>query len=179
MSTAPRRAARSRPSPSPDSTLYAVPTRVPITRQKPRSARPLAVVPPSAQPTKVRRFPSTQRSLPLWLRLLVRVQRSSLIAAVVLVIAALVLYGSTVYTQQLWSREYNKLKTMQRNERQLTTTSEALKHQLAQQAERPNSGLIPRTPANTLFLQPAPPRPAPPVQSAPQPQSTASTPLGY
>jgi hypothetical protein len=123
--------------------------------------------------TQVRQLP-TQRALPLWLRVLRLMQHSSTAIAAVLVLAMLVVYGSTVYTQQLWSKEYRKLKTSQRNERQLVSASEALKTQAAQQAERPGAGLVPQTPADLLFVQPSALRPqqsltvtAPPPPAAP------------
>lgn len=143
----------------------------------------LTLVPPPTQPAassnKVKRL-SPRTSLPLWLRVLVRLQRSSLVVTFALVVAALFLYGSTVYTQQLWTREYNKLKTIQRHERQLIATGEMLKNQMAEQAERPASGLIPRTPAHLVFVPSASPRPAPPQHPLrPQPVPTGDAPLGY
>lgn len=99
----------------------------------------------------------------------------------VLVVAALVVYGSMVYTQQLWSKEYSNLKKMQRNEREMVAANEALKNQLAQQAERPESGLIPRSPAAMLIVPAAPERPAPTANQAiaPSPKSYPETPMGY
>ncbi len=118
--------------------------------------------------------------MPLWLRLLIQAQRGSLIVAFILVTATLVVYGSTVYTQQLWSKEYRKLKTLTRNEREMIATNESLKNQLALQAERPGSGLVAQTPDSTIFLQPALQRPAlSPSHSLPQAEAKPNTPLGY
>jgi hypothetical protein len=95
--------------------------------------------------------------------LLIQLQRGSLIVTFILVTAALVVYGSTMYLQQLWSKEYRKLKTMQRSERQMLAAEGFLKNQIIQQAEQPGSGLVPKTPEHTIYLPSAPPRPAPPV----------------
>jgi hypothetical protein len=129
--------------------------------------------------TQVRQLP-IQQSLPLWLRVLMLMQRSSTAIAAVLVLAMLVVYGSTVYTQQLWSKEYRKLKTSQRHERQLVSASEALKTQAAQQAERPGAGLVPQTPADLLFVQPSALRPQQSLNAiAPPPTAPVAPPAGY
>lgn len=116
----------------------------------------------------------------MWLRLLIQLQRGSVIVTFVLVTAALVVYGSTIYMQQHWSKGYNKLKTMQRNERTMIAAGELMKNQLIQQAEQPGSGLVPRTAAHTVVIEPQPPR-APvtmnPVLKVAPPSNSA--PLGY
>ena len=181
MSTAFRSAPRSRrPASTRRSPLYPVPAKPSPVRAVPkRSQPPLRAVPSPAGAATVRRLPS-KRSLPLWLRLLIQAQRGSLVIAFILVTATLIVYGSTVYTQQLWSKEYRKLKTLQRNEREMIATNEGLKNQLALQADRPGSGLVPQTPDNTIFLQPAPQRPAlVTTPSAPKAELAPNTPLGY
>jgi len=103
-----------------------------------------------------------------------------MVVAFVLVTAALVVYGSTVYTQQLWSKEYRKLKHLQRSERQMVSATALTQGELAQQAQRPGSGLVPKTSTNMLFLQPSPPRPTqvlPPV--VPPAQPTQTKPVAY
>jgi hypothetical protein len=107
-------------------------------------------------------------------------QRISDLTTFVLVAATLTVYSWTVYTQQQWTREYRKLETLQRHERDITATNEVIKDKLAQQAERPATGLVTPTPANAIFLPPAPVRQSltPSTQpSAPEP--AAKTPLGY
>jgi hypothetical protein len=128
---------------------------------------------------KVERLPS-KRNLPLWLRSLLFLQRSSSFASCCLIGITLALYAWTVYGQQLWSQEYRKLEALQRNERHLTATNEAIKNQLAQQAERPDAGLVPPNPSNMLFLHPAPQRPfkASPSKT-PDPKPSPTLPLGY
>jgi hypothetical protein len=107
-------------------------------------------------------------------------QRGSDVITLILGIVTLTIYSWTVYTQQQWTQEYRKLGTLQRNERDLTTTNEIIKDQLAQQAERPATGLVTPTTANTLLLSPAPQRPfqESPNQT-PDQETLAKTPLGY
>lgn len=142
-------------------------------------ATPLTVVPDHAGYGSVRRLP-VARQLPVWLKLLLVAQRGSVVLAFVLVVAALTVYSSTVYMQQLWSKNYRNLKNYQRSERQIIAANESLKNQLAQQALRPGSGLVPQTAANTIFLQPAPQRPAQAREATPpQPESIPDAPVGY
>ncbi|MBC7972495.1 MAG: hypothetical protein H7Z11_20615 [Verrucomicrobia bacterium] len=182
MSTAFRSASRSRRPPSTHrSPLYPVPARQKSVRSVPKDSKPtLRPVPlPTSGAKAVRRLPAP-RSLPLWLRLLIQAQRGSLVIAFILVTATLIVYGSTVYTQQLWSKEYRKLKTLQRNEREMIATSASLENQLALQAERPGSGLVPQTPDSTIFLQPAPQRQTSLVSpNVPNVEASPNTPLGY
>ncbi|OLP17317.1 hypothetical protein BST81_16040 [Leptolyngbya sp. 'hensonii'] len=127
----------------------------------------------------VRRLPKPQ-PLPLWLKFLVGAQKGITVLTLPVAAIALALYAQTVYTQQLWNRDYHKLETLKRHERQLIAANEALKNQLAQQAERPMTGLVSVTPANTIFLKSAPktqPSPAnhPPEETEPE----AIRPMGY
>lgn len=192
MSTAFRSAPHARrPTATGRSPLYPVPAQ-PNPNQKSAQTRSVHSVPKGSRPPlkgisapspgvgTVKRFPRA-RAMPLWLRLLVQVQRGSLVVAFILVTATLIVYGSTVYTQQLWSKEYRKLKTLTRNEREMIATNEGLKNQLALQAGRPGSGLVPQTPDSTIFLQPALQRQAlsPSPSSLPKAEVAPNIPLGY
>lgn len=128
----------------------------------------------------VEKLKLSQETQPIWLSSLLFLQRSSDIITFFLVAATLTIYSWTVYTQQQWSQEYGKLQKLQRDERQLTTANAVIKDQLAQQAEKPGTGLVPPTQANTIFLQPAPQRPfhATPNQST-EPEPPQLPPLGY
>jgi len=135
----------------------------------------------------VRQLPQ-QSQAPDGLKVLMQTHRVSIIVAFALGIAALTAYGSTVYTQQLWSKEYRKLKTLQRSERELLAAGESLKGQIAQQAEGSGSQLAPKTPSSLIFLKPEPPRskpaipaivPAIPSSSANNLQPSLYNPLGY
>lgn len=122
---------------------------------------------------------------PVWLQSLLRVERASSAAVVLLLGGALALYGLTVYSQQQWSQEYQKLETLRLREQQLTAASEVLKHQLAKEAQNPETGLAPQKPADTIFLQPVPDRRSlgarTPNSEEPaiKNQGDAETPLGY
>lgn len=129
---------------------------------------------------KVEKLNTVQSQAPVWLSPLLFIQRSSDIVTFVLVASTLSLYAWTVYTQQQWSQDYRKLENLQRDERHLTTTNAVIKDQLAQQAEKPATGLVSPSPANTIFLTPAPQR-----QARTNPNQTAhlepatKNPLGY
>jgi hypothetical protein len=111
---------------------------------------------------------------------LVVVHRGSSAIALLLLTAALTIYGLTVHTQQLWGREYHQLRSLQQQERELSAATAALANESAQKAEDPSSNLVAPTPQDTIFLKPATPRPAavvPPSTSAETPIPTR--PLGY
>jgi hypothetical protein len=133
------------------------------------------VAPQSVQ-TAVRRLPSPDAP-PKWLRSLIKLQQASLIATFTLSGLTLVIYAWTVYSQQLWGKEFDHLAKLRRDERQLGANSAMLQNQIANQATRPGTTLVPRTPDSMIFLKPAPVRNAPPV--APAPQSLPVAPLGY
>lgn len=95
--------------------------------------------------------------VPVWLMRWNSIHRHSAAIAFLLVCATLVVYGWTVYSQHLWSASYKNLQELERDERQLTKHDEALKNRMAQEAEKPHSGLVSPTPANTIFLEETPP----------------------
>ena len=130
----------------------------------------------SVNSATVRRLPSPDAP-PHWLRSLVRMQQASLVATFALAGAVLLVYGWTVYAQQLWGKEYQKLEHLRRSERQMTTNGEVLKNKIADQSSRPGTTLIPQTPDSLIFLKPAPARSSSAVRSTAQ--SSAIAPLGY
>lgn len=105
--------------------------------------------------TVVSPFPKP-RSQPPWLHVLLNVHRSSLLITFTLVGATLLVYGNIVATQQVWSRELSRQQVRERQERQMQTAIEAIKTQLAKQAELPTSGLVPRSPETQLTVPMAP-----------------------
>ncbi|MEQ8975052.1 MAG: hypothetical protein RIE73_32290 [Coleofasciculus sp. C1-SOL-03] len=147
-----------------------------------RSSRSSRVSPLASRTShqKVERLNTSRERTPGWLRSLMILQRGSDVITLILGIVTLTIYSWTVYTQQQWTQEYRKLGTLQRNERDLTTTNEIIKDQLAQQAERPATGLVIPNTANTIYLSPAPQRQ---VQESPnqkpEQETLAKTPLGY
>lgn len=118
----------------------------------------------------------------LWLLRLYKLHRYSSVVAFLLVAATLVVYGWTVYSQELWSKDYVKIQNLRRNERQLTTTNATLKNKMAEEAERPTAGLVSPTPARTIFVpltsgnQTSTP---PNTTSNPPTQQRTPSPLGY
>ena len=95
---------------------------------------------------------------PIWLLRLYTLQRPSSAVMFLLVTVMLTVYSWTVYSQKMWSQSYNKLESLQRHERQLTTASEVLKNKLAVQAQQPATNLVPQNPNKVIFLPPAPQR---------------------
>ncbi len=94
-------------------------------------------------------------NLPMWLLNLYKINRYSSVFAFLLVVATLIVYGWTVYSQELWSESYRQLQSLQRDERQLNTTNAALTSKMAQEAETPETGLVSPKAEGTIFLPPA------------------------
>ena len=115
-------------------------------------------------------------SLPLWLQVLNKVQHGSTAVATLLIAGALVLYGSSVYTNKLTDRALTRLDRLQSESQQLTAANEAMKQSLAEQAMQEGSGLEPYEAGDVLFVTPEPVRPAKAtVESKPE----RIRPLGY
>lgn len=131
---------------------------------------------------KVENLKMRSRQLPGWLKALLFLQHSSATITFFLIAATLGVYAWTVYAPRQWSHEYRKLETLHRHERHLTATNETLKNQLAQQAERPETGLANPQPQNAIFLAPSAESrlimPKTPIPAARKP-SVATTPLAY
>lgn len=98
------------------------------------------------------RTQASPEKLPWWVRALLLMQHTSAVVAVGLVGSTLLTYAMTVYSQQLWNRQYRQLETLQRHKRDLVATHETLKHQLAREAEQGNNGLVNPQPTHTIFL---------------------------
>ncbi len=131
----------------------------------------------SSSPVAVRSF----RPKPsLWVSLLVWLQRSSNVVTLALTAVALITYGWTVYSQERWGRSFEELESLKKQERQLVSTNEVLKNQMAEQAENPRAGLLLPDPSNAIFLTPAPQRPpVKPKPPVPVVESDPIRPLGY
>ncbi len=142
-----------------------------------------AEVQPRAAVPVLKVLPDPQQQ-PAWLRSLLRVQRASSAAAFLLVGGTLTLYALTVYGQQQWNQEYQKLETLRLREQQLSAASEVMKNQLAIEAENPQTGLAPQNPADLIFLERAPESRSPQAAGVPNPDPASEnraveTPLGY
>lgn len=120
------------------------------------------------------------RQSPRWLQSLLWVQHTSTVLSLGLVGSTLLLYAMTVYSQQLWNRQYRQLETLQRHKRDLVATHETLKHQLATEAQQSTNQLVNPEPSHTIFLpttgQPSfrEPTVTPTLQ-----QSLPQAPIGY
>jgi hypothetical protein len=116
---------------------YARPRR--LDRAKAKAQTPTTIAPPQPQ-------------LPTALQVLLGFQQATSLITLGVVGIVLGIYGWTVYTPLLWSQEYQQLKALQKTERQLIANTEAIKHQLAQEADRPSSGLVNPRPDQNIFL---------------------------
>ncbi|HLP89361.1 MAG TPA: hypothetical protein VK184_12315 [Nostocaceae cyanobacterium] len=121
-------------------------------------------------------------STPVWLMRLYAVNRYSATMAFLFVVVALVVYGWTVYSQELWGKNYRRLQNLQRHERQLTTTNATLTSKIAQEAEQTTTGLVAPSPQGAIFL-PSASEPLDSDSASTTPDSEtpqqATLPLGY
>lgn len=148
-------------------------------RRRSSRLRQSVTLPAAVNQQVVTPLPQTQAP-PAWLRLLVRAQKTSSVVVFVLVVATLSVYGWTVYIQQHWGEEYRRFETLKKQERQLISGNEALKNQIARQAESPLSGLTVPDPNNTIFLTPAAPRsPETPNRPSSSQPTSSTRPIGY
>ncbi|NJM70920.1 MAG: hypothetical protein HC862_12200 [Scytonema sp. RU_4_4] len=120
-------------------------------------------------------MPSAE-SFPSWLVRLYTLHRYSSVVAFALVAVTLVVYGWTVYSQQLWSQAFRKRENLERQERQLMTTNEVLKNKMAQEAERPSAKLVSPSPDRMIFSNPAPVEPNSVPTTAPNSERQQQTP---
>ncbi len=127
------------------STIMAVASKSPVTSHKPITAK--------AKGQTVQ-FPEKSRSSPFWLLRLCQLQQRFCAVTWLLMIAMLMVYGWTVYSQQKWNQAYSKLENLQSYERQLMRNNEVRKDKLALQAQQPDMGLVPPNPAEAIVLQP-------------------------
>jgi hypothetical protein len=140
--------------------------------------QPAATSPPAANPV-VRPLPTAPASPP-WLQTLSYAQKGSAVVMTVSLAAMLSIYGWTVQIQNSWGQEYQRLQTLLRQERQLTSSNAALKQKIAETAEDPNALMTLPAPSQMLFLEPLPPRDLLPIEvRQPQGRSSHNAPLGY
>jgi hypothetical protein len=121
-------------------------------------------------------------NLPMWLLNLYKINRYSSVFTFLLVVAALMVYSWTVYSQELWSESYRKLQSLQRRERQLNTANATLTSKMAEEAETPETGLVYPKAERTIFLPPASSNhnsSSSFSESQPQTSQESSAPLGY
>jgi len=149
-------------------------------RPSPATVR-LAPTPRRTPAPSVQSLP-VARPMPAGLQALLVAQQVATPITFLLVAATAVVYGWTVYTQQLWSQQFQRMETLQRQERQLMAADEVLKNDLAQQALNPTSGLAPADLNSTVFLD-APPELPPeaiaPITPPPPPEVAPAHPFAY
>lgn len=118
--------------------------------------------------------------LPVWLRALKKIEKLSIIVALLLVGSAVITYGWAIYSQQLWGKNYSRLDTLRRDERQLLKGSELMKNDIARRTDPKQYGLVPRNSDHMVVIPSAPLRPAPPTRNMLlDPKAKPITPIGY
>ncbi len=106
-------------------------------------------------------------------------QKGSALLAVSTMVGSLAIYLSTVKIPQLWSQEYESLSALQRQEQQLVAIDEALKYDIAQQAEKAELEMLPISSKETLFIEPNQLKPHTAKVSSKKSKQFKSIPLGY
>jgi hypothetical protein len=135
-------------------------------RQRKRGSHQFTPASPSAE-TVVAIFPD-KLVKPWWLKSLTTVQTVCSISTAVLVSTSLALYGMTVYNDSIWSKEYQTLERLRRQDQQFRAANEVLKNQIAKDAENPKASSNTEKPMDTMiFVKPAPLRPEVPSEPAP------------
>lgn len=109
---------------------------------------------PKKSRTKTAKLSSKKRSSAT-LQLLKLLEKSSSVLAVVTISGSIAVYLATVTIPQQWSREYENLETLQRKERKLVALDEALKYEIAQQAQQSDLEMSAIAPESTMFLEKA------------------------
>jgi hypothetical protein len=118
---------------------------------------------------------------PVWLKSLLTIQQGSLIVFASLFGLSVIVYGYTVYTQDAWRTQHGQLRRLQSQERQQGVMNENLKHELAQAAEQPESGLVAPSPDRIVVIPSAQPRPTKSLPTPPvsQPIQKSQLSRGY
>jgi len=118
--------------------------------------------------------------LPAWLRTLKKIENLSVVVALLLVGSAVVSYGWAVYSQQLWGKNYSRLDTLRRDERQLLKGSELMKNDIVRHSNPKQYGLMPRNSDHMVVIPSAPLRPALPTRNmGSDPKAQPIMPIGY
>ncbi|MDR9402318.1 MAG: hypothetical protein RI580_02655 [Halothece sp. Uz-M2-17] len=97
-----------------------------------------------------------KKSIPLLIRVLLLVQRTSALVALGAIALSLVMYGLQFRNQQAWNQEYEELQRLQRYERSVTGINEALKEHIATSGSTENQEWVALTPERNIYLEPAP-----------------------
>lgn len=116
---------------------------------------------------------SSEIKSPLWLNILTFLGTTSTGLSIGVVAVCVTIYGLTVSAPRLWTQKYQNLQDLQKKERQFTFTDEMLKHKLAEEAKRGDSGLVNPDPARPpIFLPKTQTQPVQPLQpTSPEPKT--------
>lgn len=146
----------------------------------PRRKRANALDPRQQQSHQVKQFPQKQ-SVPAWLKSLIAIQRLSLVLFCGTFGLSALGYGYTAYTQDTWKTQHGRLQRLQRQELQQATVAENLRHQMAETAELPSSGLVDPTIDRLVAISSASQRQAKSPVSTPVTKSAtpSNLPTGY
>jgi hypothetical protein len=145
----------------------------------PRRKRANAVHARSPQSPQVRQFPQ-KHPVPAWLKFSIAMQRLSLLLFCGTFGLSALLYGYTAYTQDVWKTQHGRLQRLQRQELQQATVAENLRHQLAETAELPSSGLVNPTTDRLVAISTASQRQAKsPVSTPVKSTAPSNLPTGY
>ena len=106
----------------------------------------------SANFREIAKIPRKNDKVHYDLQFLLLINKVSVTIAFILVTLTLSVYGWTVRVPGLWSQEFRKLTKLQQEERYLVGANEVLKHQLAQQAQKPEVGLTQLHPEDLIFI---------------------------
>jgi len=110
---------------------------------------------------------------PLWLKVLTFLGTTSTGLSIAFVAVGVTVYGLTVSAPRLWTQKYQNLQDLQKKERQFTFTDEMLKHKLAEEAKRADSGLVNPDPSKPpIFLPDTQIEPVQPTQPSSPPPKT-------
>jgi len=162
--------------------LAPLPTRASTLAVRPSPATLRLAPPPRPKASPIVQSLPVARPLPAGLRALILAQQIATPITFLAIAALAIIYGWTVYTQQLWSQQYQRMEALQRQERQLLAADEVLKNELAEQALHPNSGLATADLNSTVFLEPPPPltpEAIAPVPPPPLPEVESAHPFAY
>ncbi len=127
-----------------------------------------------SQPAQAVRQLNQNSVLPPWLKSLVNLQQGAKIVFMTVLGTIPIVYGYTVYTQDLWRSQHGQLNRLQSTQQQQLVMTENINNQMAEAAEQSKSGLVAPTPARMVFIPGAQPRP---LKQHPQPRvgSVSST----
>jgi hypothetical protein len=119
--------------------------------------------------------------VPAWLQSLLNLQKGAQVIFAVVLGTIPIVYGYTVYTQDLWKSQHGQLNRLKAREQQQIVVNENLKYQAAETAEHSKSGFVAPTPDRMVFVSPAPARPLKqrPQTPAANPNPELQTPQGY